>query len=326
MSLTRLHWIYSTLLLTISVLGGCAAELDAGDVGEDEVGAPSEQGPSTHPIDALEQQVAVAPVEEAAPITQAAPSGRTDECGEVPATLTRANSGRRAAGVSVRRIHNWVAYTTTLQSLLVRLHTKLTVPVKPPRTGTIFLWPGVEPIEGPNWLPLGLGVLQPVLTWGPSCAGGISGYNSWTISGMYVNPTTRVTTHRSCHGGPIMSVNVGDVLDLDIALVPNSTVWKQTVKNLSSGKQVEYSIDMMGQEQGLAVFDVELQTSNKPPADSVYTETVLTFASPLASACTPSSQGSNDYVSTARLSADRTKCCIDRIAVRAPGVAATTTP
>jgi hypothetical protein len=312
---------------------GCALDNGADDadkaISQEGLEPSSEERPSTHPIELLEQveplaQVAEAPEVGAAPV---APSGRSDVCGEIPATLTRDNTARRAATSGRRNARqNVVGYATTLQSLLVRLQTKMTVPAKPAPAGTVFLWPGVQPLRGgPNFAPINNGVLQPVLTWGASCApGSPRGFDSWWISGMYVNVSTTLAAYRNCHGGPVMRVNVGDVLDIDIALA--GTVWKQTVKNLTSGQQVDYAIDLRGQEQGLAYFDIELPTATKPAADTVFTESVLTFSGPRASACVPTTQGANDFVSKARLSADRTKCCIDRITLRAPGVPATTTP
>ena len=172
---------FSTLLLTTFALSaGCAPNDGEGDPDQplaaaDVVGAqPGEQRLSTHPIEPFSdgeplQQVVDAPEDEAAP---AQPSGRSDACGEIPATLTRDNTGRRAASSGrVNARQNAVGYTASLQSLLVRLQTKLTVPTKPPPTGTVFLWPGVQPLRGgPNFAPVNNGVLQPVLTWGSSCA------------------------------------------------------------------------------------------------------------------------------------------------------------
>ena len=54
---------------------------------------------------------------------------------------------------------------------IVALSTVLTVPAKPPASGTLFLWPGLQPLPGgANFNPIGNGVLQPVLTWGGTCA------------------------------------------------------------------------------------------------------------------------------------------------------------
>lgn len=317
MSTSRLFKPLSALSLAAAFLAfGCAPDLDTPEVGETD--PASEERLSTRPLEPL-AQVVEAPAEQEDVPEPMQPSGATDACGAVPASLTRDNTARRTGS------SGYAEYTTRVTSLLTRLQTKLTVPVKPPPSGTIFLWPGVQPIRGPNFAPINNGVLQPVLTWGSSCAPGSPfGYSSWWISGLYVNISTSLATHRSCHGGPVMRVNPSDVLDIDI--VQAGTVWKQVIKNLTSGQMVDYSIDMRGQEQGRAIFDIELPTRAKPVSDVVFTETVLTFASPLTRACTPATQGETDYVSKARLSADGTKCCIDRITLRAKGVAATTMP
>jgi hypothetical protein len=69
------------------------------------------------------------------------------------------------------------------------LHTTMTVPEKPPPSGTLFLWPGLQPLPGgKNYNPIGNGVLQPVLMWSGTCAPTApSSYASWWISAQYVN-------------------------------------------------------------------------------------------------------------------------------------------
>ncbi|MET0342736.1 MAG: hypothetical protein ABW252_17145 [Polyangiales bacterium] len=330
MPTSPLAHVIAPLSLISSVLAtGCAPDLDAsaGDPPRADDEVVDAVGPrlSTQPIEPL-QQTAAAPQTEAVQRAPT-PSGRTDACGDVPAELTRDDTGRRAAAATrtVNARQNYVQFSTDLRGLLVRLQTKLTVPAKPPPSGVVFLWPGVQPlVDAPTFAPIGKGVLQPVLTWGSSCApGSPRGYDSWWISGLYVNVATTLPTHRSCHGGPVMRVGVGDVLAIDIA--QTGTVWKQTIKDLTTGQQVDYAIDMKGQAQGHAYFDIELPTSARPVADTVFTETVLSFASP-RSACAPTTQGATDFVSKARISADGTQCCVDRITLRAPGVPATTTP
>lgn len=334
MSTSSFFRVLSSILLAGSSLSiGCASDLgsdaeqtdpssEAAGGSEREPGEP----PSTRPLEPVEE-VLEAPAEEVeapvedqqAPSAAADASGKTDACGAVPAVLTRDNTARRSSS------SGYTEYTNTVSNLLTRLQTKLTVPAKPPASGTIFLWPGVQPIRGPHFAPINNGVLQPVLTWGSSCAPGSPyGYSSWWISGLYVNVSTSQSAYRNCHGGPVMRVNVGDVLGLDIALT--GTVWKQTIKNLTSGQQVDYSIDLRGQEQGRAIFDIELPTRAKPVSDVVFTETVLTYARPRTASCVPATQGASDFISKARLSSDKTKCCIDRITLRAQGVKATTTP
>jgi hypothetical protein len=83
---------------------------------------------------------------------------------------------------------------TTFNSILV-------VPPLPPVPNTqtdgdktYFLWPGLQPGKvASNYQPIDNGVLQPVLTFGPTCAPGQTKeqtkdpYFGWTISGQYVN-------------------------------------------------------------------------------------------------------------------------------------------
>jgi hypothetical protein len=71
-------------------------------------------------------------------------------------------------------------------------------------------------------------------------------------------------------------------------------------------------------------FDIELQTSNKPTEDIVFINTVLSMELADPAACRPVLRGTNDFASEPRISADGKHCCIDRIVLRAPGVAATT--
>jgi len=58
------------------------------------------------------------------------------------------------------------------------------VPKEPePRVGTLFLWPGNRaPTGHSTFNPVGLGVLQPVLTWGTSCVRWSDEYDTWWIS------------------------------------------------------------------------------------------------------------------------------------------------
>jgi hypothetical protein len=104
----------------------------------------------------------------------------------------------------------------------------MVVPPAPPASGTLFLWPGLQP-DGVNFEPIDNGVLQPVLTWGPSCAPGKQPrtYSTWWISGQYVNTNGQVSGYTGCAGGTFMSVNVCDTLDIDMVL--SGTNWIQTI-------------------------------------------------------------------------------------------------
>ena len=85
---------------------------------------------------------------------------------------------------------------------------------------------------------------------------------------------------------------------------------------------MKFEIDMKGQAQNWAIFDIELPTRTKPAGDLVFTHTVITLAAPSAEACQPNTRGTNDYFTAPRASADGLHCCFERIVLRASGVMA----
>ncbi|GAA5085979.1 hypothetical protein [Nocardia iowensis] len=170
-----------------------------------------------------------------------------------------------------------VDFRVPVDNEIVRLRTHFTVPPKPPRVGTLFLWPGVEPRpDGRNYEPIGLGVLQPVLTWGPSCAPTRQppAYSTWWISGQYVN-VGNDPRYEGCHSGTAMSVKVGEVLDIDIALDPASGRWQQTITGQSGS--VRYSINMRGQAQNRALFAVEPWDNAQYGGPLLFSDTTIDF-------------------------------------------------
>jgi hypothetical protein len=174
-----------------------------------------------------------------------------------------------------------------------------------------------------NFQPIGNGVLQPVLTWGPSCAPDApSGHSSWWISPVYVNVTSYDRNYRGCRGGPVIEVEPTDLLDMAIYLAPPQ--WLQEVAPQDSFETTDFALDMMGQAQARAFFVIELPDSAKPTEDIIFTRTVLTMAMPEPGACEPVARGMTDFASRARVSADGKQCCIDRVVLRAQGVMATT--
>jgi hypothetical protein len=218
-----------------------------------------------------------------------------------------------------------IEYDIAAPNQFTLLRTTLRVPAQPPPTGTVFLWPGLQPSpNGPNYQPIGNGVLQPVLTWGPSCAPNAprSSYADWWISPLYVNISARDRSYQGCKGGSALTVQKGDELALEFAL--RATAWVQTITSLDSMKSSDFSIDLKGQHQGRAFFAIELTGSNKPTEDIIFTHTVLSLAEPSPNACEPVLKGTRDYASKARVSADGKHCCIDRIVLRAAGVMAST--
>lgn len=219
-----------------------------------------------------------------------------------------------------------VKYQLPASNHIVELKTVLEVPKTPATMGTLFIWPGLQWLGGSDPARLGNGILQPVLTWGGSCNPKQPlDYSSWWIAGMYVNVSTSAAGPTGCAGGDAMNVAVADELDIDMVL--NGTSWKQVVTDEQTSKSVDFTIDLKGQSQDWATFAIEIPQGSAvtPAEDIVFTDNVLTFASPAAS-CQPDQRGPNDYFSAPRASADGLHCCIAKITLRARGVPATTAP
>ena len=225
--------------------------------------------------------------------------------------------------------YGWVRLAVGSSNKIVAFDTTMVVPETPPASGTLFLWPGLQPVSGgANYAVLDNGVLQPVLTWGPTCAPNApdQSYQSWWISGQYVNTnisssSANYTAYHDCHGGLGMNVAVGDTLDMRFAL--SGSDWTQTVTNRRNSQSVSYTIDMLGQAQGSAEFVIE-EYSSKPLSDVIFTSSVITFDSAAKSACQAIQRGTNDYFSAPRASTDGLRCCVGKITLRAQGVTAST--
>ncbi|MGA2451375.1 MAG: hypothetical protein ABTD50_22185 [Polyangiaceae bacterium] len=297
-------------------------------------------GPPTTPVDAMPQEDAASVGRPGEPEGGSAPDGDTNVPGDGapdgPASLSDASPTDCAGGWTGRSStdtssptpasgYGGVQIKIPTTGHIVGLHTVLTVPAKPPEAGTLFLWPGLQPLPtSVDFDPIGNGVLQPVLTWGGTCAPNsprTDVYASWWISGQYVNTYADYTGHTGCNGGEGMDVAVGDSLDISMTL--DATVWNQVVLDTQSGQQVSYAIDMLGQAQNWAIFSIEGH-NQEPVTDVVFTSTTLTLSSPQTSSCQPSVRGLDDYFSAPMASSDGLECCISRIVLRAQGVAATT--
>lgn len=197
----------------------------------------------------------------------------------------------------------------------------MTVPDKPaPERGTLFLWPGLQPLQMDN--VVGYGVLQPVLSWGLSCADmNRTTYDQWWISTVYVGTTPGSWTNISCKGGESMDVEIGDKLDIDMNL--EGTVWKNRVTNRSNGMTVTFDYDLKGQKQQWLLHQIELKGQTKPVDDVIFTDVVVTLSDSQPNSCYPSETGANDYFSPPRASADGKTCCFSKIILRAAGIEST---
>ena len=217
----------------------------------------------------------------------------------------------------------WIVAGTTQ---LVGLWTTMIVPAKPTAmSGTLYVWPGVQPYsDSQNFNPIGDGILQPVLSVGPTCAPGApNDYASWWISGQYVNVSSSAAGPTGCLGGDGTDVAVGD--SLDIAMTLSGTVWTQVVSDRQTGKSVQFPMDLKGQGQNWATLAIEVPSNLEPVSDAVFTATRLQFAASSPTSCQPSQHGPTDYFATPYVSADGKTCCVSRVILRAQGVAATTT-
>jgi hypothetical protein len=209
-----------------------------------------------------------------------------------------------------------VAFGVGPRNQIIGLTTRLFVPLKPAPVGTLFLWPGLQPgPEGANFRPINNGVLQPVLTWGKSCAPGQKppAYDTWWISAQYVNTFGRRRGHRGCHGGPIMAVDPGDTLLIRMSLF--KSVWRQTVLDLQSGKSVGFHISLRHQAQTNAWFEIEPAEGATIANDVVFAATMIDFATPNPQNCYLKYRGLDDVTKPILIDGGQS-CYIDRITLR----------
>lgn len=236
-----------------------------------------------------------------------------DPCGPDAKTVT---------GTPRKTGYGYTLVDTATDNEVLSVTTTLIVPSNPQvKTGTLFLWPGLQPLAEDD--VIGYGVLQPVLTWGSSCApGSLRSNDTWWISGQYVgSPPGRMYIEINCEGGGVMKVKTGDKLDIEMVL--NGTVWTQKVTNQSNGTSVDFDKDLKGQKQQMVLFDIEIPTGGgnvRPADDVIFTSTVIKFGKAAPNDCVPSQQGTTDYYSPPRVSSDGKTCCLSKIILRASGV------
>ncbi len=241
-----------------------------------------------------------------------------------PCSGGTALSASDAQGVTASTEYAAVKWVVAGTTQLVGLWTTMIVPAKPAAmSGTLYVWPGVQPYSNSqNLNPIGDGILQPVLSVGPTCAPGApNDYASWWISGQYVNVSSGAAGPTDCVGGDGIDVAVGDALD--IAMTLSGTVWTQVVTDRVTGKSVQFPMDLKGQGQNWATLAIEEPSNLAPASDVVFTGTRLQFASSSPSSCQPSQHGPTDYFATPYVSPDGKSCCVSRVILREKGVAAT---
>ncbi len=213
-----------------------------------------------------------------------------------------------------------VAFFAAPGNEIVSLTTKLVVPAtlaEPADTNwTLFLWPGLQPrLDDANYWPIGNGVLQPVLTWGPSCAPGEQPKRSWWISAQYVNTLGNYMGYQGCYGGPIISVNPKDTLLVNMSLI--RSIWTQTILNPRTKQSTSFHASLADQAQGIARFEIEPYGDAISP-EVVFLETTIRFARPHLENCRLGDQGPDDVVTAAVIVDDGQSCYIEKITLKPP--------
>jgi len=214
-----------------------------------------------------------------------------------------------------------VSFFAAAGNEIVSLSTKLVVPGPPDRSvnpaGTLFLWPGLQPRpDDANFLPIDNGVLQPVLTWGRSCAPGVQPKDGWWISAQYVNTVGNYTGYMGCFGGPIISAEAGDKLLISMSLY--RSIWTQTILDLKTNKSTDFHASLAGQAQGYARFCIEPDPGVASP-DVTFLETTIGFARPHSDNCALNEHGPDDVVGSQILLANGQSCYIEKIVLKGPG-------
>jgi hypothetical protein len=183
------------------------------------------------------------------------------------------------------------------------LQTSLTVPPLPPiptnSAATLFIWLGLEPAtDSANFMPINTGVLQPVLTWGLSCAPPTvaqpARFSSWWISAQYVNTIGNDPGYMGCFSGDLIQVNPGDVLLINMSLDVPSGIWTETVADANTNQSVAFSINTQGQGQNWSFFDIEEYFDATIATPVVFSNTTITFESPDTTGSCSVIQGQNN--------------------------------
>jgi hypothetical protein len=241
-----------------------------------------------------------------------------DVCGAIPLQSAGQVTSARATGSSL------IEYDVGARNMFTSMRTTLLVPAEPAPNGQIYVWAGLQPTpSATNLQTIGNGALLSALAWGPLCPTVTNAnYSSWSMVSMYSNLSSSDPTYSGCHVGNVAMAEAEHTLDIDIHL--EGTTWIQHLVNRDTKEVSDFRLDLKGQAQGRAIFAIDMQTNNRPTEDLVFTHTVMSMDAKDADACEPVIRGTSDFASKPRISADGRHCCIDRIVLRASGVAPTT--
>jgi hypothetical protein len=213
-----------------------------------------------------------------------------------------------------------VSFLAAAGNEIVSLSTKFVVPAtlaEPPNSHwVLFLWPGLQPRpDEANYWPIGNGVLQPVLTWGQSCAPGVQPKGSWWISAQYVNTLGNYMGYQGCHGGPIIDVSPKDTLLISMSLF--RSIWTQTILNLGTNKSTGFHVNLVDQAQGIARFYIEPYDGAISP-EVAFLETTISFARPHLDNCRLDEHGPDDIVTAPVVVDGGQSCYVEKIVLKPP--------
>jgi hypothetical protein len=279
--------------------------------------ASSDAAISSNPATATDASAAVGSDSGVSDAASPSDVGASSPC--MGGTAGKDSASANTPKLDVSREYGALKYLAASGVEIVSLKTTMAVPIVPTQKQTLFIWPALQSRGAADPARVSNGILQPVLTWGGSCNPKVPSaseyYSQWWIAGMYVNVSSAVAGPTGCAGGDYMLTNVGDVLDIEIS--KKGTNWIQTIVNTTTMKTVDFTIDLKGQVQNWATWAVEVPTGETiaPAADTVFTQSVLTFSAPVTS-CQPSQAGAQDFFSAPMRSTDGLHCCYDKIILR----------
>jgi hypothetical protein len=189
-----------------------------------------------------------------------------------------------------------VGFNVPPPNQIVGFSTTVTVPTVFPTStagNPLFIWPGLEPAgDSIDDAEIGLGVLQPVLGWGPSCgyATEPAPFESWWLQPYYDNVDDN-SPLSGCSYGKALAVAPGDVLTESMTLDAATGLWTETLTDSTRRQTVVWSINLRGEGQNYAEFLIEAYGGDLLGSAVTFTDTTITFQNPDTSGLCSSALG-----------------------------------
>jgi hypothetical protein len=112
-----------------------------------------------------------------------------------------------------------------------------------------------------------------------------------------------------------MDVEPGDTLHIEMSF--SGSQWIQRVRKSQKGRSIDYVIDLRGQAQHYAYFDIELGDDGGPHvADVEFTDTTISFAEPDPDSCVVRAWGPDDRTTRPKVRRGGSECFIQRIVLK----------